>query len=427
MKALLAHRDARLFLVGQSFSLLGDTALWLALGLWVKELTGSSSAAGLVIFCIAAPQLLAPLGGLLVDRVRRRSLLIAINPATALVVLPLLLVRDAGDVWIIYAVATVYGASYVVLTAGQSALLVTMLPADLLPTANATLQTVRETLRLVAPVAGAGLYTVAGGGAVAILDATTFLLATAALLALKLREAKPVPDEHHWLRATAAGARHIARTPDLKRLVLGTAACALVIGVSESLLFELPSAFGRPDSFVGVLMAVGGIGAIAGALTATRVMRRRGETALAAFGMTIYAIGALLLMDGVLWIALVGKALLNLGVPWMLVGMVTLLQRRTPGPLQGRVYAAGEFALGVPQVAGIALGAAMVALVDYRLLLLVQAVVTGVTGTCLLIRMRGPWPPWSLISTTSWSMPTAVRASTRGRSWPRWRRSGPRP
>ena len=40
MRRLLAHRDARLFLAGQSLSLLGDTALWLALGLWVKDLTG---------------------------------------------------------------------------------------------------------------------------------------------------------------------------------------------------------------------------------------------------------------------------------------------------------------------------------------------------------------------------------------------------
>ena len=59
MKRLLAHRDARLFLIGQSLSLLGDTALWLALGLWVKELTGSSSAAGLVFLCIVAPGLLS--------------------------------------------------------------------------------------------------------------------------------------------------------------------------------------------------------------------------------------------------------------------------------------------------------------------------------------------------------------------------------
>ncbi len=241
MKRLLAHRDARLFLIGQSLSLLGDTALWLALGLWVKELTGSSAAAGLVILCIVAPGLLSPLGGLLVDRFPRRSVLLVVNPLTALIVLPLLLVNDAGDVWLIYLVTLAYGASYVILAAGQSALLTTLLPEELLGPANAALQTVRETLRLVAPVAGAGLYTVAGGGAVAVLDAATFLMATAALFALKAREPRPKPQTVHWLEQTAAGARHIARTPELKRLVLATALSMLVIGFGETLLYELPA------------------------------------------------------------------------------------------------------------------------------------------------------------------------------------------
>jgi MFS family permease len=386
MSRLLAHRDARLFLLGQSLSLLGDTALWLALGLWVKELTGSSSAAGLVFLCIVAPGLLSPLGGLLVDRMRRRTLLIIVNPLTALCVLPLLLVRDAGDVWIIYAVALLYGTSYVVLAAGQSALLVTLLPTELLPSANAALQTVREGLRLVAPVAGAGLYTVAGGGAVAILDATTFLLATGALVALSLREPKPEPSGEHWLRETAAGARHIARVPELKRLVLGMAAGMLVMGFGETVIFEIPRALGQPDSFYGVLMAIGGVGAIIGALTASSVMRRRGETALTALGLTIFAIGCLLMMDGFAAVIIAGKVLFNFGVPWMMIGMVTLIQRSTPLPLQGRAYAASEFALGLPQTLGIALGAGLVALLDYRLLLLTQAAVCGATGIFLLVR-----------------------------------------
>jgi MFS family permease len=180
VRRLLALRDARLFLAGQSLSLLGDTALWLALGLWAKDLTGSSSAAGLVFLCIVAPQLASPFAGLLVDRVRRRSLLLAVNPLTALAVLPLLAVHSPDDVWIIYAVALAYGASFVVLGAGQSALLHTLVPSDLLGTANAALQTVREALRLITPLAGAGLYTFAGGAAVALLDAATFLAATAA-------------------------------------------------------------------------------------------------------------------------------------------------------------------------------------------------------------------------------------------------------
>ena len=131
-----------------------------------------------MILCIAAPQLLSPLGGLLVDRVRRRSLLLVVNPLTALAVLPLLPVHEPRDLWILYVVARSTARSYTLLGAGQSALLATMVPADLLAPANAALQTVREALRLVTPVAGAGLYTVAGGGAVAILDAATFLAAT---------------------------------------------------------------------------------------------------------------------------------------------------------------------------------------------------------------------------------------------------------
>ena len=228
MRRLLAHRDARWFLAGQSLSLLGDTALWLALGLWAKDLTGSSSAAGLVILAIVAPQLLAPLGGLLVDRVRRRRLLLALNPLTAVAMLPLLAVNDASDVWIIYAVSVAYGVSFMLLSAGQSALLVTLVPFDLLGTANATLQTVREGLRLVAPLAGAGLYTVAGGGAVALLNAATFVAATIALLALKIREPKPVRTAEPLKRAIAAGARHLkARLPPRRTVV----ACAPAMGV----------------------------------------------------------------------------------------------------------------------------------------------------------------------------------------------------
>jgi len=39
MRQLAKSRDARVYLIGQSFSLFGDTAMFLALGIWVKELT----------------------------------------------------------------------------------------------------------------------------------------------------------------------------------------------------------------------------------------------------------------------------------------------------------------------------------------------------------------------------------------------------
>ena len=120
MRRVLARRDARLYIAGQALSLFGDTSMWLALGIWAKTLTGSSGAAGLVFFAVVAPQLGAPAAGLLVDRVRRRPLLIAANLATGVVVLALLAVHGRGQLWLIYAVAALYGASYTVLGAGRA-------------------------------------------------------------------------------------------------------------------------------------------------------------------------------------------------------------------------------------------------------------------------------------------------------------------
>ena len=53
MRRLLVHRNARLYLSGQIMSLFGDSALWLAMAIWIKVLTGSSSAAGLSFFALA--------------------------------------------------------------------------------------------------------------------------------------------------------------------------------------------------------------------------------------------------------------------------------------------------------------------------------------------------------------------------------------
>jgi len=75
MRRLLSHRDARVYIAGQGLSVIGDSALWLAMGIWVKILTGSNSAAGLTFFAFICGCLVAPVSGVIVDRVRRRPLL----------------------------------------------------------------------------------------------------------------------------------------------------------------------------------------------------------------------------------------------------------------------------------------------------------------------------------------------------------------
>ncbi len=387
MRRVLARREMRLYVAGQTLSLFGDSAMWLALGVWAKTLTGSSAAAGMVMFFIAAPSLLSPLSGLLVDRVRRRRLLIVANLATGAAVLPLLLVHDRGDIWILYAVTAAYGFSYTVLGSGQSALLASLLPEDELADANAVLQTVREGLRLVAPLAGAALFTAVGGAAVAVLDAATFVLAAAAIALMRTPDPRPTRTTERVLAAVAAGARHVHAVVPLRQMTIACAAALLFIGFSETLTFEVVDiGLDRETAFVGVLLAAQGVGAIVGAAFAARLVRRAGEGPVAGLGMLVFSLGTTMQTSSSLLVVLAGLVLFGIGVPWVLVALFTLIQRSTPAVLQGRVYSAVEVLVGVPQMVSIAAGAMLVTLVDYRLLLGLEAAVVAAAGVWLLTR-----------------------------------------
>jgi MFS family permease len=175
--------------------------------------------------------------------------------------------------------------------------------------------------------------------------------------------------------------RHVLADRELRRMTLAVACALLVIGFCESLLFEVVGrGLGEPASFVGVLMAVQGAGAIAGGLTASVVAARWGEARLAAAGMAVFALGCAAQASDARAVILAGVVGFGFGIPWLIVGQTTLLQRRTPPTLQGRAFSAVEVLTGTPQTVSIALGAVLVGFADYRVLLLLVALVVAAAG-----------------------------------------------
>jgi MFS family permease len=387
MRNLLRIRNARVFVAGWTLSVFGDWAMFIVLGVWTKDLTGSNSAAGLVFFALSAPSLLSPFGGLVVDRLPRRPLLLAIHATEALVVLALLFVHDRGDVWIIYAVTVFYGAATTFGTSARSALMTVMLPRELLAESNGALQTVREGLRLFAPLVGALIYASVGGGTVAVLDSATFVAVVIALLLIRVDEPRFERQEHHFVSELLAGVRHVFRTLPLRQIVVATGACLLVVGFSETIVFAvLAQGVHRPASFFGVLSSVQGAGAIVGGLTAARTMRRIGDVKLVGFGMLLFAVGVIPFVSQSLALVLAGIAVAGAGLAWLIIGYATAIQLRTPLRLQGRVLSASDTVVSTPQTVSIALGAALVSLFDYRLLVGVMVIVVVACGAYLLTR-----------------------------------------
>jgi len=392
VRQLLAHRDARLLLAGQTLSAFGDWALLIVLAVWMKSLTGSSALAGLTFFVFAAGALAAPLGGLLADRVRRRPLMLASDCVLGASVLLLLLVHDRGDAWLIYLVALLYGVLGTVFNPARAALLRIMLPEELLADANGALSTTREGLRVVAPLAGAGLYALVGGGAVAILDSATFAASALFLARMRVPEAKPEPPEHHFLREVTAGLRHVWATLPLRQVVLGLAVALLVIGFAETLIFSVFAALGKSPSFFGVFSTIQGTGSIAGGLSAAALVRRIGEVRLVGLGLALFALADLALAVPSLPLVVVAAPVAGIGVAWAIVGFSTALQTRTPLAIQGRVSAAADLTLSVAQTTSIATGALLSTLVDYRILLVVMAVVVLATAGYLVTREQEAVP-----------------------------------
>ncbi len=242
-------------------------------------------------------------------------------------------------------------------------------------------------LRLAGPLAGAGLFVLIGGHAVAVLDAATFAVPVVTLIALRVAEPAPEPRRHRWRAEVTAGLRYVWQVAALRHIVIATACALTVFGFGETIIYAIVSAgLHEPAAFVGLLVAIQGGGAIVGGLTAAPLVRRIGEGRLVGVAMLIISLGAVLQMPPLLPSVIAGVALVGVAIPGLVVGFINLIQRRPPPELQGRAYSAADTLVTTPQTISIALGAALIGVAGYRPLLAAMAAVIGLAAAYLLTR-----------------------------------------
>ncbi|MFJ9995894.1 MFS transporter [Streptomyces werraensis] len=381
---VLRDRTAGRCLTAVVVSGFGTSALWLASGVWVKDLTGSDGLAALCLLAMWAPALAGPVLGTLADRHRRRPLLVALSLFMAALLLTLCAVDAPGELWLLYAVLFVYGAAGTVHDAAESALVAGAVDRSLLGDFNGLRMTANEGMKLLAPLAGAGLYTAYGGSGVAVLDAASFLAAALVYVSLRVREERPARTRENGRSATAEGVRHLWRDPVLRPLVLAGGVTMLCAGVSGALTYAVVEDLGHSPAYAGVLYAVQGAGSVTVGLLSGPGLRRLGARRFAAYGIGLLAVAVALRAvpsDAVAWAC---AAAIGLGLPAALIAVLTGVQQRTPGPLLGRVTATANTLVFTPNVAGLAAGAALVEVLDHRAQLAGLGMVLAVTAAVLL-------------------------------------------
>ncbi len=381
---MLRDRTAGRCLAAVVVSGFGTSALWLASGVWVKDLTGSDGLAALCLLAMWLPTLAGPVLGTLADRHRRRPLLVTLSLCMAALLLTLCAVDAPSELWLLYAVLFAYGTAGTVHDAAESALVAGAVDRSLLGDFNGLRMTANEGMKLLAPLAGAGLYTAYGGPGVAVLDAASFLAAALVYVSLRVREERPAPARDGGRSATAEGVRHLWGDPALRPLVLAGGVTMLCAGVSGALTYAVVEDLGHSPAYAGVLYAVQGAGSVTVGLLSGPVLRHLGARRFAAYGIGLLAVAVALRAvpyDPVAWAS---AAAVGVGLPAALIAVLTEVQRRTPGPLLGRVTATANALVFTPNVIGLAAGAGLVELLGHRTQLTGLGVALGVTAAVLL-------------------------------------------
>ena len=358
LRVLIRHRNFRIFLIGQTLSLIGTWMQTMAEGWLALELTNSAFLVGLVAVATSIPILLFSLpAGAIVDRSDKLRL-VRIAQACYLAeasLLWLLTVTHHIDIHSLLALAFVSGTIASIEIPARQSMYIDLVGREDLPEAIALNSSGFNLARVVGPAIAAAVIAGLGISWCFFLNAVSFVAVLAGLFMIRLPAfRRPRGRARPWVGVHQA-MRYMRRTPHVRALmlmvtvysILGTPVLALMPVVARHM-------FSLGAGGYGVLLSCLGIGGMAGALSLAAVGPRVSKVKLLIIASMTWPV--LLLAFSLCRIPVLGYLLLlGIGSTMILNGAISngLLQTVVPDELRGRVMAAYSLVVvGMAQVVG---------------------------------------------------------------------------
>jgi MFS family permease len=399
--APLRHPHYRLLAASMALSLLA-AGLWAVAVVWQVVALHGGPATLSIVAALGAGGMLAStlLGGALADRIPQRRILLAtelVQGATTAVVAALSL-AGALEVWHLAAVALVGGLAMGLYYPAYSALVPVLVPEGELLAVNGLEGMVRPVLQSAAGPAAAGVLVASfSPGAAIAATAGAFLLAGTCLGALPttpVRRDLPADGEaaSGLLADMREGFVYMVRTPWLLATLLFASLMLLVFtGPLEVLVpFAIKDAGGGPNQHAYVLAAFGVGGALGSLVVASLRLPRRYLTVM----NLMWGLGSIpLVVFGFvsdLWVMVVAGAVMGATFQAGTVIWGTLLQRRVPPALLGRVSSLDFFVSLAFMPLSMALAGTVSQVIGLTATFLVAGLVPPVLGVVAILAFRLP-------------------------------------
>jgi MFS family permease len=382
--SLWRHRDFLMLWAGQSISLIGTGVSGFALTLVaVLVLRANAAQIALLSGLAVAPRILLGLAaGVWVDRLRRRTILIAADLGRALVLLsvPAAALLHRLTLCQLDAVALLTGLLGICFDVAYPAYLPSLIGRERLAEGNSKL----EASAAFAEAAGLGLAGILVQALTAplavLVDVCSYLGSAISLALIRTTERRPEtpPARREAVRRPSAwvalgeGLRTVASDGVLRALV-GVYGIENLFGniIGTVITLFLVRQLHVPPLWVGLIYGTGGVSAFVGAVLAPRATRRAGYGPTMVATLLAICISAFLmpLAGGPLWLVValaVGAQLTDGARTIYMICQQTILQSTTPDPLRGRVQATLYVVEGCAIAGGIALGGLLGVTIGYQ-------------------------------------------------------------
>jgi len=320
--------------LGSSF---GTLLAGIALAIDVKDRTNSGLWVGAVLIVEFLPTIVVGLFlGPLLDRLQRRSLMIAADLLRAVVFVALPFAGSAAQV---VALALVAGLATGFFRPAIYAGVPNLVPEDLLPQANALLQTVENASWAVGPVLGGLLTAAAGPSAAYGINAASFLLSVALVVRIPARElqSETALTRGHW-RDLGDGFLAVLRSWSMLAVLVAWGIASLAVGgTNVSEIFLAKNTFDAGDFGYGLLYSGIGAGLVLGSFGSPPALRRLGVARAYALSLLVMGAGqAGAAASPNVWVAALCCLVLGVGNGFAVACNALLVQRGTFDVMRGR-------------------------------------------------------------------------------------------
>ncbi len=392
---VLRNRNFLALWIGQVASQTGDQFATIAVLMLVNDLTDSTLPLAILALSLTVPQIIfGLLGGVFVDRLDRKTVMVVSDVVRGLAISTVLLIHRADQLYILYLAIFIMATTAPFFYPARNAVIPNIVPEELLLTANTLIQS-SQLLALIFGISAAGLVVGWLGTSFAFaFDAVTFGISAIAILTMSIPPLVNRPAQAsvrviwNWLME---GLRYIKNSAPLTN-VLGITSVA-TLGFGATLILGLKyldielgiSAQGL--SFLYLFLALGMVvgGVILNHLGAKLQVNRIVGGCITSLGLAIIVFA----LSPSYPLVLVAVVIIGVTIVAGRATLATITQALVPDEKRGRVESAVNMVIGASTSASMALSGVLGDLIGVQVAFVAAGVVTLFSGVTAFVALRG--------------------------------------